>query len=152
MSSRLVIGKAFCSLTAAKSPEESSLDSETEEVSIANRDSFEHYYGDSGAESPLQCEETYGVQIRNGLSDSQQEDPEAWTMLKNIVALYEGFTAYGRDESIFVRPQPHFYHFEKNYPLPTNNVRERVYQTSHGLDERCQDVAVPIVRITSTRA
>ena len=52
----------------------------------------------------------------------------------------------------FVRPRPHFYHFEKNYPLPTNSVKERVYQTSPGLDKICQDIAVPIVRTTSTRA
>merc|ERR1711905_17724 len=122
------------------------------EVNIAIHSSPDHYYKDSGAESPLQCEETWNMRVKNSPSESQPEDPEEWTVLKNIVALYEGFTAYGKDESIFVRPRPHFYHFENNYPLPTNSVKERVYQTSPDLNILCQDIAVPIVWTTSMKA
>ena len=92
------------------------------EVNVAIHSSPDYYYEDSGEESPVQCEEIWNIQAENSPSESQLEDPEGWIMLKNIVALYEGFTAYGKDESIFVRPRPHFYHFEKNYPLPTNST------------------------------
>ena len=136
--------ESFLQTDCRKASDDSSSDSE---MGNADRDPFGHYYEDSGEDSPFPDKESSEMQTGESIDDSQREDSETRNMQQSIVALYEGFTPYGRDEAIFVRPRPHFYHFEKSFPLPTDNLQEKVYQTPPG-----QNIAVSTVRRTSVQA